>query len=471
MIHVTANSKEVKPGSIFFAIKGAKFDGHDFIDDAIQAGASQIFAERDVGKFGVTVLGKDTRKKLGELASEMYGHPTRKLVMIGVTGTSGKTTTSYLIEHLLNSAGQGKENYRCARMGTNGASFKGKTSDTSNTTPDALSLQKWFREVLDDGATHVVMEVSSHALDQERVSGIAWDAAVFLNLSPEHMDYHPTLEHYFETKARLFTDHAWYSKTLGKHPVLYTNLDTPYGKKLLALNSEISGFSVKNQFHKVQNTPTGLSANFKLGRLSYVLHCPLFGDFQLENILAAVSVCVGLGVKPEKIIPALATFGGVPGRMEHIANDRGIYVFVDYAHKPEALEKVLKAIQGKRIITVFGCGGDRDKTKRPVMGAIAAKLSNELILTSDNPRTEDPLVILDEIEAGVKETINQGLEKIVDYDVIPDRAAAIQKAIEIAKENEIVLIAGKGHEDYQIFGTEKRHFDDREEARKALTGK
>jgi UDP-N-acetylmuramoyl-L-alanyl-D-glutamate--2,6-diaminopimelate ligase len=457
MIHVTANSHEVKPGSIFFALKGAKFDGHDFIEEAFQAGATTVYSERAVTNSKVIVLGNQTRKKLGEMASEMYGHPTRKLKMIGVTGTSGKTTTSYLIEHLLNFSG-----HRCARIGTNGASFNGTVSNTLNTTPDALSLHKWFREVLDQGATHVVMEVSSHALHQDRVWGIAWDCAVFLNLSPEHMDYHPTLEHYFETKASLFTQHAWYSKNLGKHTLLFSNLDTPYGKKLLALNSEITGFSVKNQFAKIKNTIGGLVAQFRIGRNSFLLECPLFGDFQLENILAAVTVVVSMQVSPEKAIEGLKTFCGVPGRMEFISNPYGIFVFVDYAHKPEALEKVLRAIQGKRIITVFGCGGDRDKTKRPVMGRIASQLSNDLILTSDNPRTEDPETILEEIEAGIEE---------IEYLVIPDRAQAIQVAIDLAESDDIVLIAGKGHEDYQIFGSEKRHFDDREEARKALAAR
>jgi len=452
MIHVTANSKEVRPGSIFFALQGAKFDGHDFIDDAIRAGASTIYSERDLGRPDVIPLGDQARKKLGELASEMYGHPTQNLVMIGVTGTSGKTTTSYLIEHLLNECGSDLH-LRCARIGTNGAHFDGKLASTINTTPDAISLQKWFKEVLDQGATHVVMEVSSHALQQDRVWGIAWDAAVFLNLSPEHLDYHPTLDQYFEAKARLFTDHFDFSKQQGKHPRLFANVDNEYGRRLVQEQPQVEAYS-----------PQGTDPNS--------IQCPLFGAFQLENILAALQVVkalvVPLGVPSDRVVKALSSFPGVPGRMEAIANMRGIHVFVDYAHKPEALEKVLSSIQGKRIITVFGCGGDRDKTKRPVMGAIAARLSDELILTSDNPRTEDPLVILGEIEAGVKLALENHSAKIASYRVIADRAEAIRAAVALAHAGDLVLIAGKGHETYQIFGSEKRHFDDREEARKAL---
>jgi len=458
-IHVTANSKEVRPGSIFFALKGARFDGHQFIGDAFQAGASQVFTEHDVGDSRVTVLGSNTRKKLGEMASEMYGHPTHQLKMVGVTGTSGKTTTSYLIQHILNSE------FRCARLGTNGAEFEGLTWDTINTTPDALTLQKWFREVLDRGATHVVMEASSHALDQDRVWGIAWDSAVFLNLSPEHMDYHPTLDAYFDAKALLFTSHFDYSKSMGKNPIGFTNTSVSYGKKLLEKNTHLRHYSTKEDVNNLVNTATGIAADVRVGHQWTRMDCPLFGDFQIENILAALNVGAALGIKDPSA--CLHHFPGVPGRMEFISNDREIFIFVDYAHKPEALEKVLLAIQGKRIITVFGCGGDRDRTKRPVMGEIATRLSSYTIITSDNPRSENPSDIIHEVEAGV---IKAGRK---NYEVIPDREDAIQTAIAQAQKGDIVLIAGKGHEDYQIVsdgkgGTIKNHFDDREIARKSL---
>jgi len=454
MIHVTANSKEVRKGSIFFALKGARFDGHQFIADAFEAGASKVYAENNIGDPRVIVLGKDTRKKLGELASEMLDHPTHQLKMVGVTGTSGKTTTSYLIQHILNSK------FRCARLGTNGAEFEGKTWETINTTPDTLTLQKWFREVLDLGATHVVMEASSHALDQDRVWGIAWDSVVFLNLSPEHMDYHPTLDHYFDAKSLLFTKHLEYSRKVGKNPSGFVNKDTDYGKKLLTLDSRLNAFSVSENVKDLVNTPTGIAAQVKINSTWQLMECPLFGNFQIENILAAINICVSLGI--QNIESSLKNFPGVPGRMESISNDQGIFVFVDYAHKPEALEKVLLSIQGKRIITVFGCGGDRDRTKRPVMGEIATRLSDQVIVTSDNPRTENPLTILSEVEGGI---IKLGRK---NYEVIEDREKAIQHAVSIAKSGDIVLIAGKGHEDYQIIGTVKRHFDDREVARAAL---
>ena len=454
MIHVTANSKEVRPGSIFFALKGTRFDGHQFINDAFQAGASRVYSENDVGDPRVVVLGKAARKKLGELASEMAGHPTHQLKMVGVTGTSGKTTTSYLIQHILNSQ------FRCARLGTNGAEFEGRTWETINTTPDAITLQKWFREVLDLGATHVVIEASSHALDQDRVWGIAWDRVVFLNLSPEHMDYHPTLDQYFEAKALLFTTHLEFSRSHGKDPTGFANKDIPYGKKLLSLNTKLKSYSTAEDIKNLVNTPTGIAADIKINDQWHPMECPLFGNFQIENILAALNVCASIEIKNPWA--SLKTFPGVPGRMESISNSRGVFVFVDYAHKPEALEKVLLSIQGKRIITVFGCGGDRDRTKRPVMGEIATRLSNQVIVTSDNPRTENPFMILIEVENGI---INAGR---TNYEIIEDREKAIHHAISLAKPGNIVLIAGKGHEDYQIIGTVKRHFDDREVARKAL---
>ncbi len=454
MIHVTANSKEVRAGSIFFALEGAKFDGHQFIEDAFKAGASKVYSEKDVGNPRVIVLGKSARKKLGEMASEMYSHPTHQLKMVGVTGTSGKTTTSYLIQHILNTE------FRCARLGTNGGEFEGKTWETSNTTPDALTLQKWFREVLDLGATHVVMEASSHALDQDRVWGIEWDRVVFLNLSPEHMDYHPTLEHYFNAKALLFTQHLDYSRSMGKKPIGFSNASSPYGKKLLDQVINLQAYSVTDDINNLVNTPSGIAAEVKVNYEWYGLECPLFGAFQIENILAALNIGASLGV--ENFWACLKSFPGVPGRMESIPNKNGIFVFVDYAHKPEALEKVLLSIQGKKIITVFGCGGDRDRTKRPVMGEIATRLSSHVVVTSDNPRTENPLTILSEVEAGIKKTNRH------NYEVIEDRKKAIHQAISMAKSGDIVLIAGKGHEDYQIIGDVKKHFDDREVAREAL---
>jgi len=469
MIHVTANSKEVRQGSVFFALKGARFDGHQFIEEAFQAGASKVYAEYDTGDSRVTVLGNQARKKLAELGSEMYGNPTHNLIMIGVTGTSGKTTTSYLIQHLINEGGKldGKSaSFRCARLGTNGAEFEGRTWNTINTTPDCLSLQHWFREVLDLGATHVVMEVSSHALDQDRAWAIAWDSVVFLNLSPEHMDYHPTLDEYFKAKSLLFTTHLDYSRSLGKKPIGFSNTGVPYGKKLITLDSRLQGFSVNEDVSDLINTPTGIAAKVKVNYEWYPMECPLFGDFQIENILAALQAAASVGI--ENHWSALKNFPGVPGRMEFISNTRGIYVFVDYAHKPEALEKVLLSIQGKKIITVFGCGGDRDRTKRPVMAEIATRLSHHVIITSDNPRTEDPQAILKEVESGAI----QHQRKI--HEVVPDREQAIAKAISSAQPGDIVLIAGKGHEDYQILadgkgGTHKIHFDDREMARKYLT--
>jgi UDP-N-acetylmuramoyl-L-alanyl-D-glutamate--2,6-diaminopimelate ligase len=459
-MHVTANSNEVKPGSIFFALKGAKFDGHAFIADAIAKGATTIYAERDVGIPSVQVLGNQARKKLAELASEMAGHPTHDLKMIGITGTSGKTTTAYLTRFLLDQA-----EIPCALLGTNGGYFQAHAIETVNTTPDALSLQTWFRKVKDLGAKAVVMEVSSHALDQDRAWGIAWDEVCFLNLSPEHMDYHPTLDHYFETKSKLFKEHVSYSVQFKKRPQLFSNVANAFGFRLKTLVGDVKPFSIQTDIRNLKNTSTGISFEVLLDKKWHEASCPLFGTFQSENILAALQMVVGLGVSADVAIKSLAKFPGVPGRMQQIANSRGVYIFVDYAHKPEALEKVLSALalspeeksKGRRVLTVFGCGGDRDRTKRPVMGEIATRLSDFAYLTSDNPRTENPEIILAEVKAGIAQK---------NFVTISDRAEAIKRAITEARPGDIVLIAGKGHEDYQIIGTEKRHFDDREEAAK-----
>ncbi len=279
------------------------------------------------------------------------------------------------------------------------------------------------------------------------------------------MDYHPTLEEYFHAKSRLFTDHLEYSRKTGKNPIGFSNEDTHYGKKLLSLDARLQAYSPNHDVRELINTPTGIAAEVKVNYEWYQIECPLFGNFQIENILAALNIGASLGV--QNFWASLKNFPGVPGRMEFIANNKGIFAFVDYAHKPEALEKVLLSIQGKRIITVFGCGGDRDKTKRPVMGEIATRLSSQVIVTSDNPRTENPLQILNEVESGIVSVHRN------NYEVIAERKAAISRAVVLAKPGDIILVAGKGHEDYQIIsdgkgGTIKIHFDDREEVRLAL---
>ena len=458
-MHITANSKEVRPGSIFFALKGAQHDGHLFIREALERGAAKVFAERETGIPGVEVLGEFARRRLGEMASEAAGFPTHSLKMIGVTGTSGKTTTTYLIQHLLEACG-----IPTARLGTNGGAFRGTEVPTSNTTPDAVTLHHWFADVKRLGAKAVVMEVSSHALHQDRCYGIAWDTVCFLNLSREHMDYHPSLDHYFDSKAMLFNVHADVSRSLGKHPRMHSNEDSSFGLRLIRSHSGVDGYSVSRQIRNLSTHAEGISFEVLLENEWIAASSPLFGSFQVENILAALTCALDLkgtgGLSAHDACVALKRFQGVPGRMESIPNESGVFVLVDYAHKPEALEKVLLAIQGRPIITVFGCGGDRDRSKRPVMGEIATRLSEHVILTNDNPRTEDPGLILREIEAGIQAK---------NYEIIPDRRAAIRAAIKRAKPGDMVLIAGKGHEDYQIIGTEKKHFDDREEARSALT--
>jgi UDP-N-acetylmuramyl-tripeptide synthetase len=471
LFHVTADSRSVKTGSIFVAIKGAKQDGHEFISAAFAAGAAQVYSELPHPDSRVISLGKNARKKLADLCSEAWGHPTRKLKMIGITGTSGKSTTADLVQHLLNAEG-----FHCARIGTNGFSFHGQQHETVNTTPDTETLHRYFAEVLSRGATHVVMEVSSHSLEQDRPWGIAWDVVAFLNLSPEHLDYHPSMDAYFRSKMKLFSDHLYASTLAGKKPLQLINVDHEWGKRAMTEHTTTSpditltnpiSVSSQNEIQNVKDTLNGISGKIKLQEWMDFT-CPLFGSFQQENILMAAKIASALNVTDATLIAALNTFPGVPGRMESIPNPHQLLVLVDYAHKPEALEKVLLSLQGKKIHTVVGCGGDRDPSKRPLMGAIAAKLSNQLTLTSDNPRTEDPDKILAAIEVGVKDALQNKSARIQTYRVEPNRSIAIRQAIQNANPGDVILIAGKGHETYQIIGSEKKHFDDREEARIAL---
>lgn len=451
-VPITAHHEEVQPGSIFFALKGAKHDGFNWIADALKRGATRVYSERPFPNAEhpdprVIVPKENIRQLLGSMASELHGHPSHHLTLVGVTGTSGKTTTTYLIQHLLNHAG-----FKCARLGTNGGAFETHFWSTPNTTPDAIAIQRWLAKVKKQGATHVVMEVSSHSLDQERVWGILWDRTVFLNLSHEHLDYHLNLEAYFEAKRRLFTDHAVASRLGGKSLRMFCRSDHPFGKRLLT-EVGMEGYSVTDDIREDA---------YRTGSQWTPYECSLFGSFQQENILAAIRVGQSLGVSDRVLAEGLKSFSGVPGRMEAISNPYHRLVFVDYAHKPEALEKVLLSVQkpGRPLITVFGCGGDRDKSKRPLMGEIAARLSTRVVVTSDNPRTENPQTILQDIVRGMGSYSN--------YEVIEDRRAAIRKAIQDSEPGSLILIAGKGHEDYQIIGHQKHHFDDREEARAAI---
>lgn len=467
---VSADSRNLKPGVIFVATRGESQDGHRFIAQAQESGCALIVGEepKPASLLVPYVKVPQGRKALAQISACFYGDPSRSMVMVGVTGTSGKTTTTYLIESILKAAG-----FDVGLIGTISFRYRGKVMDSTHTTPGAVELQRMLAEMRDAGCTAVVMEVSSHALKQSRAAHIAWDGMVFTNLSPEHLDFHPDMEDYYRSKAILFNELARESRAVGKKPAASINIDTEYGARLLkeveslkpSVFHEIYPSSLTDKKARLSGEGIKIDLQGIRGKVAGLkIHSSLTGQFNIANILGAVGVALGLGLEAEAIERGITNLDKVPGRLEAVPNPVGLQVLVDYAHKPDALEKVLhnlRAVKGSaKLITVFGCGGDRDRTKRPVMGRMAVELSDFVYITSDNPRTEKPMSIIEEILHGVKGHTN--------YAVDPDRKKAIFAAILSAKKGDLVLIAGKGHEDYQIIGTSKVHFDDREVAQKAL---
>jgi UDP-N-acetylmuramyl-tripeptide synthetase len=467
---IASHSKEVEPGFLFVAIYGTLVDGHQFIKEALDRGAAAVLVEKEVAvpKRVPFFRAEDSRAALSHLAARWFGHPSRDLPLIGVTGTNGKTTITYLLEHMLKTAGK-----KTAVMGTISTRFDGKEWPSSHTTPESLHIHRSLAEMKKSGVESLVMEVSSHAVDMRRVEDLAFDAVLFTNLSPEHLDYHKTMELYFEAKKRLFTQLLRRGK--GEKRAI-VNADDRYGMKLIEVlsNTPLWTFSTRPQskwnffvkeWHSDLSGMRGVLAT-PAGEISF--QSPLIGQYNLSNILAATAGALSFHIPVDAIAAALANFPGVPGRLERIANDRGLHVFVDYAHTPDALKNVLSALKQldpPKLWTVFGCGGDRDRSKRPIMGREVARLANFAVVTSDNPRTEDPEKIIREILPGVEEG---GMTLGNDCWVEVDRRKAIATALTKAGPGEVVLIAGKGHEDYQILGTQKTHFDDREVAREIL---
>jgi UDP-N-acetylmuramyl-tripeptide synthetase len=409
---------------------------------------------------------RDSRKALARVAAHFYGNPSHSLLMIGVTGTSGKTTTTYLIESILKAAG-----HEVGVIGTVNFRYGSKIFDSTHTTPAAVELQRLLSEMKFAGCTAVVMEVSSHSLKQHRTSFIAFDGMVFTNLSPEHLDFHTDMDDYFRSKSILFTDMVEYSVSVGKKPYGAVNVDDEYGTRLCKdlETRPYPGFSF-GRFGQRYLSVSLAGIQGKVGEIE--VRSALAGQFNAYNILAGLEVTRGLGIQAEAISAGIENLRLVPGRLERVPNAKGVHVFVDYAHKPDALEKVLRTLREvrgpHRLLTVFGCGGDRDRKKRPVMGKIAVELSDYVYVTSDNPRTENPEAIISEILAGIPQEFS-------NYRVESDRKKAIFAAIEEAKTGDLVVIAGKGHENYQIIadstvpgGTRKIHFDDREVALEAL---
>ncbi|BBO71889.1 UDP-N-acetylmuramoyl-L-alanyl-D-glutamate--2,6-diaminopimelate ligase [Desulfosarcina alkanivorans] len=472
------DSRKVAPGAVFVAIEGFAADGHRFIPDAVHRGAVAVVCRKPVAADVVVIRVTDPRAALAQLSCRFYGQPADRMTLVGVTGTSGKTTVTYLLEKILEKAG-----HRPGVVGTINYRYAGQAFANPVTTPESLELQDMFRQMADSGTTHVVMEVSSHSLDLHRVDGCDFDAAVFTNLSHDHLDHHGTMDRYWHSKKRLFLDHL---KPVDRtHPVrAVVNTDDPRGRELAAaLGAKVLRTAAYGDGDLVPQGVVrdlaGIRGSIATTHGEIPFDSPLVGDFNLENILSAAGAALALGIPPAAIAAGIDATVCVPGRLERIVEGGDRFIFVDYSHKPDALENAISALRALttgRLITVFGCGGDRDRSKRPVMGEIAARLSDVTVVTSDNPRSEDPLTIIAQVEAGVRKVCTRRLSADAmsggwqnkGYLVEPDRGAAISSAITAAQAGDAVLIAGKGHETYQILAGETIHFDDREVARQVL---
>ncbi len=464
---ITDDSRMVSAGSLFVAVKGEQVDGHQFIPSAMKGGMAALVAQQTVKDVSIPYIRvEDSRKALGLLGGHFYGNPSSRIRMVGVTGTNGKTTTTYVCKALLEAVGR-----KVGLIGTVAYQIGNTTIPAAHTTPGALELQQLLARMVKEGCTTAVMEVSSHALAQDRTSGCEYDVAVFSNLTQDHLDFHKTMEEYFQAKLRLFTGLTG-SRKPNKRAVI--NLDDSYGARIVALcpapvwtyglraNADLRAEAVRLSLQG-----TTFTAATPFGTFPIASH--LVGEHNVYNLLAAIGVALHEGATPDEIQSAVAQVTNVPGRFERVMAGQSFTVVVDYAHTEDALVRLLTAAQvlkTGRIITVFGCGGDRDRGKRPKMGMAAVRSSDVVILTSDNPRTEDPHVILEQVEVGVIEGLRQ--RPHVQYRKVLDRREAIGEAIREAQPGDMVLIAGKGHEDYQIIGTKKFHFDDREVARQAI---
>jgi UDP-N-acetylmuramoyl-L-alanyl-D-glutamate--2,6-diaminopimelate ligase len=491
---IAYHTQQVEKGFLFAALRGQEVDGHRFIGEALRKGAEAVIVEEiaEGPHNGTMILVPNSRQALARVSSNFYGSPSSQLRLIGITGTNGKTTTTYLLESIFKEAG-----YRVGVIGTINYRFGGNVVPAPNTTPESLDLQRILSEMVREKVSHVIIEVSSHGLDLDRVFSCHFDGGIFTNLTQDHLDYHGTMGNYFASKKRLFSDILMKSSKVNRFAI--TNHDDPHGGAIVegmtvpvlryGLNPPCEVFA-----DQISSTFEGLSCRVRTPKGDCIIQSRLIGGFNLYNILAAVAAGIAMAIPLGIVKDGVEALEGVSGRFERVENRKGIHLIVDYAHTHDALERVLlglkrvlaginvqesagsvSAREGK-IITVFGCGGDRDRTKRPLMGQIVGKHSDLAILTSDNPRTEDPLAIMEEVVKGF-ETIDlralspgevESWRSRRGYLMIPDRREAIRKAIRLAQISDAVLIAGKGHEDYQIIGKKKFPFDDRVEARKAL---
>ena len=456
--NIQYDSRLVTEGTLFICIKGFNFDGHKFIQNAIEKGARAFLVEDDIEIEGYTfVKVRNTRETMAKIASNFYNNPSDKLDIIGITGTNGKTSITTFISEIL------KNNNKVGLVGTIKV-FDGKNEIKSNsTTPQSADLQRYFRNMIENGCKYCAMEVSSHSLVLNRVDYTNFKLGVFTNLTPDHLDFHKDLEDYRKAKEKLF-----YKTSLGN----IINIDDDGGAKIY---EDIKNLQISVYTYAIEKEADFRATNIKIDALGvkYRLTTPTYsedifvpvpGRFTVYNTLATIAACYVLNISKEVIIESLAKTGGVAGRFETVKNDKGINIIVDYAHTPDALENVLNTAREfakGRIITIFGCGGDRDTTKRPLMASIAQRLSDKCIVTSDNPRTEDPQNIINDVIVGLDKTKE-------NYEIIIDRKDAIFHGIKNAKQDDIVIIAGKGHENYQIIGNIKNHFDDKEVANEAL---
>ena len=462
---VTHDSRQAREGTLFVAIKGNTMDGHRFVDDVMRRGAAGIVSEYDPpGDFhGAWLKVKNAREALAKAATVINGNPSHELDLVGITGTNGKTTTTFLCFALAEAAG-----IKPAMLTTVEYRIGDKSEPAVRTTPEASDTNRFLRRAVDEGCSMASMEASSQAIDLHRCDWLRFKVAVFTNLTQDHLDYHHTMENYFDAKKRLFDGR------LAEAPkVSIVNIDDEWGRKLIdelrAAGREVVTYSQRSPAditaHGIDvSLIRGTSFVLKTPRGETRILSPLVGRPHVYNMLAATGAAIELGYDLDSIEKGLAACVGAPGRFERVPNDRGFAVVVDYAHTDDALLNTLETareLTTGRIITVFGCGGDRDKTKRIPMGRVAGEHSDLAVITSDNPRTEDPMEIIREIEIGVKQTGRP-------FEVITDRRDAIFRAVSLARESDVVIIAGKGHENYQIIGHDKFHFDDREVAKEAL---
>jgi UDP-N-acetylmuramoyl-L-alanyl-D-glutamate--2,6-diaminopimelate ligase len=459
---ISQDSRAIAQGELFLCVKGVRVDGHRFLPQAAAAGAvAALVAEWPEEDYGLTLIQvEDVNEAIREVAGAFYGYPDRRLQLIGVVGTNGKTTSTYLLKHILEAAG-----HKVGLIGTIVNLIGDEVIPAHNTTPGPLELQQLFWKMARAGAEYVVMEVSSHSIAQGRVAGLRFRCGIFTNITQDHLDYHKTFAEYLRVKSRFFLDlpsTAW----------AVLNGDDPHAASIIAKTAaKVMTYGIRQaadfKAGQIRINPEGVSYTVASprGRLDLQLH--LTGYFNVYNSLGVLTAALAMGIDLEAIKRGLETTDGVPGRFQKVGAPQSDFtVVVDYAHTPDGLENILKTGRGlnpRRLLLVFGCGGDRDRTKRPIMGALAARLADYTIITSDNPRSEEPGQILREIEAGFREANPDG-----QYLLEVDRAAAIRKIIQTARTGDLILIAGKGHEDYQVFADRTIHFDDREVAARAL---